>query len=278
MKKHQITKLISGIVMPCFLLMAFCSMGCKPKAKEVEFADVKTLMAEGEAAIIDVRPVAAFENGCIQDARNIDVEDLIDQYGDIIDSGSALTSVVADKSKKLLLYCDGYGKDKQFADAAIKLGYKKVNYYAGGIADWQGVHGDYLVIAYNAFKGWHDDFFPFEAGTNYLISANLNSWYTGAEVQLGHIPGAVNLPSPEVATRAADGTLSLVDEGKALTDLITDKTAKVIIYCGSITCGRSKDVADAAVMLGYTKVYRYQGGYAEWIAEGNSYVSGNNPY
>lgn len=97
-------------------------------------------------------------------------------------------------------------------------------------------------------------------------------------MQDGHIPGAVNLPSPDVATRAADGTLSLVDGGAALTGLVADTTAKVIVYCGSVTCGRSLDVAEAAVSLGYTNVYRYQGGYAEWIAEGNDFVAGNDPY
>lgn len=276
--KQARSKLKKGILMSCLLLMAFCtSMGCKPKAKEAVYADVKAMMAAGVTTIIDVRPVAAFETGCIQNARNIDLDDLIDQYGAIKENGSALTSVVPDKSTTILVYCDGFGKDKQFATAATGLGYKKVYYYAGGITDWH-INGDYLVIAYNAFKNWHDSNYPFEDGTNYLISANLNSWYTGTEVQTGHIPGAVNLPSPDVAIRASDGTLTLVNNGAELTNLVDDLTDKVIVYCGSITCGRSLDVAEAAVSLGFTNVYRYQGGYAEWISEGNSEVSGDDPY
>lgn len=284
MKKENAVRLSLCLMTACMVVCAMITTGCDTTGTvtEISYSELRDIVYDSEAlagvALIDVRPAAAFASGCIQNARNIDLEDLLDQYGSLIDEGAALTAIVPDKSTPIITYCDGYGKAQQFANAAAGLGYNNVRSYSDGLADWRDTQGDYLVIAYSAFKDWHDEKFPFEDETDYLISANLESWYTGAEVQEGHIPGAVSLPSPELATRDDSGALSVVDDGAALSAIVADTTAKVIVYCGSFTCGRSLDVAQAAVSLGYTNVYRYQGGYNEWKDEGNDIAEGSAPY
>ena len=69
--------------------------------------------------------------------------------------------------------------------------------------------------------------------------------------QAGHIAGAVNIPwrSTDAATW-----------GK----LPTDKSTKVITYCGGPACSASYKAAKKCIEMGYTDVAEYKGGYPEW--------------
>ncbi len=57
---------------------------------------------------------------------------------------------------------------------------------------------------------------------------------------------------------------ALVDNGTALATACPDKDKPVVFYCGDWACKRSQSACKAALQLGYTKVYRMQGGIIEW--------------
>ena len=82
---------------------------------------------------------------------------------------------------------------RTFARAVAFLGYEKVFYYPGGIADWRD-HSDYLVLSYEGFRKWYDEFCPFDDGEHYLIDVNEVEDYTGNSTHIpgggGHIPAA----------------------------------------------------------------------------------------
>lgn len=277
--KQRFLRLISGIFIPGFFIMAFCCIqGCQEPAKEATettYDELKSWVdAKDNMTIIDVRPATDYEAGHIQDAINIDLSTFADTNGNLINDGEALTSVVPNKDKKIVAYCFGYGNDKIFADAAANLGYTNVYYYAGGTADWSS-HGDYYVIEYTAFKAWHDKYEPFTDGKNYLIDDLPVAWYTGDDPSHpgGHIPGAVNIP----VEQWVDGSGNLVSDGTAFTDVVKDKGAKVVIYCGNAACGKSLSGVKAAVKMGYTNVFRYQGGQQDWMDKGNALTPGSEP-
>lgn len=280
MHNRKTLTIILGIV--CALTALLCT-GCRKAPTEISFDDLRAIVYNAttlaEYTIIDVRPEANYKNGYIQNAVNIDLEDLIDgATGQLIDGGIALTSVVTDKTAKIITYCDGYGKDLQFANTAADLGYTHVQFYAGGTAEWWDTEHEFLVKHYDAFKSWFDNHYPFDDGDHYLISANLASWYTGEEIQDGHIPCAINICNDDViASTNDDGTVNLLDSGSVLSAAVPDLDSKLIIYCGSMTCGRSLALCKAAVDMGYARVWRYQGGYNTWIAEGNAYTAGSTP-
>ena len=71
-----------------------------------------------------------------------------------------------------------------------------------------------------------------------------------SEYSTGHIPGAKLLPLGDIPT-------------KAVTEL-TDKNAKILVYCRSGR--RSKTAADALITLGYTNVLD-MGGILSWPYE-----------
>ncbi len=272
-EKHSI-----GMFMCCILVGAAALLalsGCAVEVKEVDYEQLKSWIENGEEMVlIDVRPATGYDAGHLQNAINIPLGTFANQDGSLINDGAALTTVVTDRNKKIVAYCAGFGNDGIFANAAIGLGYTDVYRYTAGTADWSA-NGDYYVIEYAGFKAWHDAKYPFEEGEHYLIDDLPVAWYTGDDPSHpgGHIPCAVNIPVEQWV--GSDG--SLVNGGAAFTDFVTNQDAMVVIYCGDALCGKSLAGARAAVKMGYTHVYRYQGGQKEWMEKGNALTPGDQP-
>jgi rhodanese-related sulfurtransferase len=70
----------------------------------------------------------------------------------------------------------------------------------------------------------------------------------------GHLPGAVN-----IRPRKTD---------ELAPQLLPDREASIVVYCGSETCDASLRVAKRLQELGYQDVHRYTGGKQDWIAAG----------
>ncbi|WP_297528874.1 rhodanese-like domain-containing protein [Thiohalobacter sp.] len=71
----------------------------------------------------------------------------------------------------------------------------------------------------------------------------------------GHIEGSIGLPDTE--TNEA-----------SLAAHIPSKDTPVVFYCNGVKCGRSVKSAKMAVALGYSDVYWFRGGWAEWTDKG----------
>lgn len=71
----------------------------------------------------------------------------------------------------------------------------------------------------------------------------------------GHIEGAVRLVDTDVS---AD----------SLAAVVPGKDAPVLMYCNGLKCGRAANAVQAAIGLGYSKIYYYAKGMEEWNAKG----------
>jgi rhodanese-related sulfurtransferase len=89
-----------------------------------------------------------------------------------------------------------------------------------------------------------------EAGTPFIIDARGEG-----EFAEGHIPGALNIPYEKFIEYS--GELNQVPE---------DVT--VIVYCRSITCDLSDNLARELRLMGYERVLVYRGGWDEWTEAG----------
>ncbi len=78
---------------------------------------------------------------------------------------------------------------------------------------------------------------------------------TQEEFDKGHIPGAIRISKDEVNERAPV--------------LLTDKNARIVVYCANLECNASPAVAGKLTSLGYTDVSDYKAGKADWIAAGH---------
>ncbi len=69
-----------------------------------------------------------------------------------------------------------------------------------------------------------------------------------------HIPGALSMPLELVASRARE--------------LLPDRDAEIVVYCGNLTCDRSEQAQQQLHELGYTNVRDYRAGIADWVESG----------
>ena len=88
-----------------------------------------------------------------------------------------------------------------------------------------------------------------DAGTITAVDALPESYYAQQ-----HIPGALNLVSDDVPTRAAG--------------LLPDRDASIVTYCSNTACGNSGQVASTLTKLGYTNVRKYAAGIQDWVEAG----------
>jgi rhodanese-related sulfurtransferase len=70
----------------------------------------------------------------------------------------------------------------------------------------------------------------------------------------GHLPKAVNVPPDQIKQNARQ--------------VLPDKNADIVVYCGSSTCTASEDAARELTALGYSRVRRYIGGKQDWTQAG----------
>lgn len=75
-----------------------------------------------------------------------------------------------------------------------------------------------------------------------------------------HLPGAINIP------------LDQIDE--LAPNLLGDLESEIVVYCSDRACQNSTVAARRLTELGYTNVYEYEDGKADWIAAGLATESG----
>ena len=274
-----------GIRTITFIACVFvCLTGC---AKEITYESIRAKLDELPIkadriqvfTIVDVRSPEEWHAGSIQDAINIPYDTVLDAKRNLVNGGEAFTSIVTDPGKDVVIYGATAENSRTFARAVAFLGYEKVFYYPGGIADWRD-HSDYLVLSYEGFRKWYDEFCPFDDGEHYLIDVNEVEDYTGNSTHIpgggGHIPAATLIDNRTFVK--IDGSNELKNGATAFTDALPDKNANIVIYCSGDYCPISEYAAEVAVFnLGYTNVYRFEGGWVEWEEQGNELAKGLDP-
>jgi len=206
-------------------VLAFASCEQQQPDCLISYDELKVMMEDETVMqninIVDIRPREAWIEGFIEGSINIPFDTFIDHDHNLIDDGTALTSIMIDKDRTLIFYGSENEDVELFAHQAATLGYTDVHCYVGGIEDWKQ-HGDFLVITYSGFKAWHDAFCPFDDGENYLIDVNTKRIY----IENGHIPGAINIVSNYFVTKYGQEASDIT-----LEEVVLDKNAKVVFYC-----------------------------------------------
>jgi rhodanese-related sulfurtransferase len=90
-----------------------------------------------------------------------------------------------------------------------------------------------------------------EGGAAIIIDAR-----SSEQFDQGHLPGALNVPIDDFIEYH-----SRLDERVPI-------DATVIVYCQSVTCDQSENLARELGMMGYERVLVYRGGWDEWSQAG----------
>ena len=265
------------------LMCIACFSGC---AQPINYDAIRAMLDEHHLqidrqalfTIIDIRASEEWHSGCLQDAINIPYDTLLDDSRNLVNDGEAFTSIVTNKNRMVVVYGSDDERAEEFAKTVAHLGYSQAYYYQGGVVDWKA-HDDYLVLSYEGFRKWYDEYCPFDDGINYLIDVNEEVDYTGNAKHIegggGHVPGATHVDNRTFVK--IDGSNELKNGAQTLIDALPNKEAKIVIYCSAAWCPISEYAAEVAVSLGYTDVYRFEGGWVEWETRGNELATGEDP-
>ncbi len=165
-----------------------------------------------------------------------------------------------DLSSEFIVYGDGTGEGALGYFLLRRAGVERVRYYERGWAEWSGDPASPIVGVVGAEeiarrlreegeRCLKDDLPP--RGFVLLDARG------GYDYDLGHIPGAVSLPS-HVFPDSLDGLLSEHWPG------IDRAEVFVVVYCYDSGCVRSRNCATMAAQRGLIHVGRFRGGVSEW--------------
>ncbi|MBP6007844.1 MAG: rhodanese-like domain-containing protein [Rhodoferax sp.] len=207
------------------------------KLVEFEFVKQQAVIPKIDGVmVIDSRPTARkYDIGHIPGSVNIP-DSAFDKL--------APTMLPADKATLLVFYCDGpeCTLSHNSAFKAEKLGYTNIKVYAAGFPDWIK-NGSLHAVSVAHLKKLMDEKKPIT-----IIDARPKA----RKYDVGHIPGAINLPDSQFDKQAAEL-------------LPADKAAELFFYCDGLACKLSNDSALKAIKLGYTNVKVVPEGYPAWV-------------
>lgn len=118
-------KKIFCLIVCCLLL---CSCGSDKKEEKamvqsVTCSEMKELVKDG-AVLVDVRTLAEYKSGHLDEAVNLPVETIADTIG----------NEISDKDTKIVLYCRSGNRSATAGQTLIDMGYKNV-YDMGGMSN-----------------------------------------------------------------------------------------------------------------------------------------------
>jgi rhodanese-related sulfurtransferase len=161
------------------------------KTPEISTEQMRRIVADGSAIIVDTRSLAEFEAGHIPGAHILDVPSK--------ERVSAADRLLAeDKSKALVLYCNGpfCQASRRFGERLVAAGFSHVRRYQLGIPIWRALGGPTAIEVGGIKRVFQID------NTAVFIDAR-----SADDFAKGSLPGARSIPVEEVAS----GKLKKID-------------------------------------------------------------------
>lgn len=111
------------------VFMCGCSSNDTVKVVQVDKNKAESLIDEG-ALLIDVRSITEYNQGHIDGAINIDVQEILNVTDSITYENASIS-----KNKKIIVYCRSGSRSSSAAAKLVELGYTNV-YDLGSIDNW----------------------------------------------------------------------------------------------------------------------------------------------
>jgi rhodanese-related sulfurtransferase len=113
------------------------------KTAELSTDDLKRILADGSAVVLDTRPHAEFAMSHIPGARNVAARPGVSKSMYVSDVAEIGRLVEGNRDRPLVLYCNGpfCGKSTRLAEELLAAGYTSVRRYQLGIPVWRALGG-----------------------------------------------------------------------------------------------------------------------------------------
>jgi rhodanese-related sulfurtransferase len=183
----------------------------KQRTTELSTEELKRVLANDSAVVLDTRPYLEYAMSHIPRARNVAPKPGVSMSMYVSDVAEVERLVVGDKTRPLVLYCNGpfCGKSKRLSEELLAAGFTNVRRYQLGIPVWRALVG-LTEIELEAIQHVvrHD-------GTAVFLDAR-----SAEEFGAGSIPGARSIPQGslqpgkdvgEVRKAKDDGRLPMED-------------------------------------------------------------------
>jgi len=113
------------------------------KTPEVSTEDLKRILGAGSAVVLDARPHLEYAMGHIPGARNVAPKAGVSMSMYVSDVAEVERLVGGDRTRALVLYCNGpfCGKSKRLSEELLAAGFTNVRRYQLGIPVWRALGG-----------------------------------------------------------------------------------------------------------------------------------------
>jgi len=216
------------------------------KTPEISTNDLKRILGEHSATVLDTRPQKEFAVSHIPGPMNVAAKPGVEMSKYISDVAEITRLVNNKKDSPLVLYCNGpfCGKSKRLSEELLAAGFTSVRRYQLGIPVWRAL-GGITQIETDGAKNVRDN-----DKTAVWIDIR-----PAADFAKGSARGAKNIPRNLVLQGKDVGELKKAKDDGRLP--VTDHNTRIIVFGGSADDDRF--VADAIAHEAFHNVAFYEG-------------------
>jgi rhodanese-related sulfurtransferase len=182
------------------------------KTAEVSTDELRQILKDGSATVVDARPPMEYATSHIPGALNVAPKAGVPMSVYVSDAAE-VGRLVSDKAAPIVLYCNGpfCGKSKRLGEELLEAGYSNVRRYQLGAPTWRALVGVMQIEM---------------DGVRYVRDGDRTAVWIDArsheEYQAGSLPGARNIPAAEVVAAKDDGRLPIEDHNTRIIVFGTD--------------------------------------------------------
>ena len=221
------------------------------KTKEISTEAFRTILASGSALVFDVRPYKEFAISHIPGALNVAPKPGTSIALYVSDVADIERGVKGDRSKPIVIYCNGpfCGKSKRLGQELLDAGFTNVMRYQLGIPVWRAL-GEITQIEPDGIRYVLDN-----DKTAFFIDARDSSEFkTGTAANARNIPRSLLRPGKDV------GEIKIAKEDGRLP--MYDHNTRIIVFGGSPDQARA--LAETIAREAFHNVSYFAGTFAQF--------------
>lgn len=216
------------------------------KTANISTQELQHTLRQGRAMLLDTRPRMEWAVSHIPGALNVAPKPGMPMHQYTSDVAEVERLLGGDKSRPLVLYCNGpfCGKSKRVADDLLEAGYRNVRRYQLGAPVWRALGGVMVTEP---------------EGARYVFGKDKTALWIDARdperFRAGTLPGAVNLPRSGLKPGKDQGEVKAAkDDGRLPME---DHNTRIIVFGSDARQARA--VAEAIVREAFHNVSYFEG-------------------
>jgi rhodanese-related sulfurtransferase len=218
----------------------------------ISTAELTDILARGNAVVLDTRPRREWAVSHIPSALNVAPKPGVPMSQYVSDVAEIERLVGGDKTRPLVLYCNGpfCGKSKRLSEELLSAGFTSVRRYQLGVPVWRALGGMMVTEAEGARYVFEND------RTSVWIDAR-----EAGEFATGSLSGARSIPWNKVLPGKDVGEVKAAkDDGRLPME---DHNTRIVVFGRDSEQARA--VAEAIAREAFHNVSFFPGSYAELV-------------